>query len=45
MAYMLLITEPRGQQAERGLEGGQEHYTRMQRVGEGPQARRLLRPA
>ena len=29
MAYMLLIVEPVGQRAERGLEGGQEAYETM----------------
>ena len=43
MAYMLLIMEPHGQRAERGLAGGQEAYARMQRFGEGLQARGLLR--
>jgi hypothetical protein len=43
MAYMLLIMEPHGQRAERGLAGGQEAYTRMLRFGEGLQARGLLR--
>ena len=43
MPYMLLIMEPHGQRAERGLAGGQEAYARMQRFGEGLQARGLLR--
>jgi hypothetical protein len=29
MAYMLLIVEPVGQRAERGLEGGQKAYETM----------------
>ena len=29
MAYMLLIVEPTGQRADRGLEGGQAAYARM----------------
>lgn len=43
MPYLLLIMEPHGQRAERGLAGGQEAYARMQRFGEGLQARGLLR--
>ena len=43
MPYMLLIMEPHGQRAERGLAGGQEAYARMLRFGEGLQARGLLR--
>ena len=43
MPYMLLIMEPHGQRAERGLAGGREAYARMQRFGEGLQARGLLR--
>ncbi|MBL7087780.1 YciI family protein [Acidovorax sp.] len=43
MPYMLLIMEPHGQRAERGLEGGQEAYASMQRFGQSLQARGLLR--
>ena len=43
MPYMLLIMEPHGQRAERGLAGGQEAYARMQRFGAALQARGLLR--
>ena len=43
MPYLLLIMEPRGQRAERGLAGGQEAYARMQRFGARLQARGLLR--
>ena len=43
MPYLLLIMEPHGQRAERGLAGGQEAYARMQRFGAGLQARGLLR--
>ena len=43
MRYLLLIMEPHGQRAERGLAGGQEAYARMQRFGAGLQARGLLR--
>ncbi|MBT9510769.1 MAG: dehydrogenase [Acidovorax sp.] len=43
MSYMLLIMEPHGQRAERGLAGGQEAYARMLRFGEGLKARGLLR--
>ena len=42
MPYMLLIMEPHGQRAERGLEGGQEAYARMLRFGDGLKARGLL---
>ena len=35
MPYMLLIMEPPGQRAERGLAAGQEVYARMQRFGAG----------
>ena len=34
MPYLLLIMEPHGQRAERGLAGGQEAYARMQRYGQ-----------
>ena len=43
MPYMLLIMEPHGQRAERGLADGQEAYARMQWFGEGLHARGLLR--
>ena len=43
MPYMLLIMEPPGQRAERGLAGGQQAYARMQRFGEALAARGLLR--
>ena len=43
MPYMLLIMEPHGQRAERGLVGGQEAYARMLQFGEGLKARGLLR--
>ena len=43
MPYLLLIMEPHGQRAERGLAGGQEAYARMQRFGARLQARGLLR--
>src|SRR5690606_23023241 len=43
MPYMLLIMEPHGQRAERGLAGGQEAYARMQRFGDGLRARGVLR--
>ena len=43
MPFMLLIMEPHGQRAERGLAGGQEVYARMLRFGEGLKARGLLR--
>jgi len=42
MPYMLLIMEPPGQRAERGLAGGQEAYARMLRFGDGLKARGLL---
>ncbi|MFY3382936.1 YciI family protein [Paracidovorax sp. MALMAid1276] len=42
MPYMLLIMEPHGQRAERGLAGGQEAYARMLQFGEGLKARGLL---
>lgn len=42
MSYMLLIVEPTGQRAERGLEGGQEAYAQMQRFGADLQAKGLL---
>ncbi|RQO84140.1 YciI family protein [Acidovorax sp. FJL06] len=43
MPYMLLIMEPHGQRAERGLAAGQDAYARMLRFGEGLKARGLLR--
>jgi hypothetical protein len=43
MPYMLLIMEPHGQRAERGLAGGQEAYARMVQFGDGLKARGLLR--
>jgi hypothetical protein len=43
MPYMLLIMEPHGQRAERGLAGGQQAYARMVQFGEGLAARGLLR--
>jgi hypothetical protein len=43
MPFMLLIMEPHGQRAERGLAGGQEAYARMLQFGEGLKARGLLR--
>ncbi|WP_422844654.1 YciI family protein [Acidovorax sp. M2(2025)] len=42
MPYMLLIMEPHGQRAARGLAGGQEAYARMLRFGDGLKARGLL---
>ena len=42
MSFMLLIMEPHGQRAERGLAGGQEAYARMLQFGEGLKARGLL---
>ena len=42
MPYMLLIMEPPGQRAERGLAGGQEADARMLQFGEGLKARGLL---
>ena len=43
MPYMLLILEPHGQRAERGLAGGKEAYARMLQFGDGLKARGLLR--
>ena len=34
MPHMLLIVEPLGQRAERGLAGGKDAYTRMVAFGE-----------
>lgn len=45
MPYLLLIMEPVGQRAERGLAKGQEAYARMQRFGEDLGTRGLLRAA
>lgn len=42
MTYMLLIVEPLGQRAERGLPAGQEAYAEMQRFGQALQERGLL---
>jgi hypothetical protein len=42
MSYMLLIIEPPGQRAERGLEGGQDAYAAMQRFAQGLQERGIL---
>lgn len=43
MHYMLLIVEPPGQRAERGLEGGKQAYAQMQAFAEGLQAQGVLR--
>ena len=43
MTYMLLIVEPRGQRAERGLEAGQQVYAQMQRFAEELKERGVLR--
>lgn len=43
MTYILLIVEPPGQRAERGLEGGKKAYAEMQAFGETLKARGLLR--
>jgi hypothetical protein len=43
MSYMLLIVEPPGQRAERGLEAGQQAYAQMQAFAEGLQVRGVLR--
>lgn len=42
MAYLLLIVEPVGQRAERGLEGGQQAYAQMQQFAAGLQAQGVL---
>ncbi|MET0518834.1 MAG: YciI family protein [Burkholderiaceae bacterium] len=42
MSYMLLIVEPVGQRAERGVEAGQQVYQRMLDFGADLQARGLL---
>ncbi|MEP7282193.1 MAG: YciI family protein [Rubrivivax sp.] len=43
MAYLMLIVEPVGQRAERGLEDGREAYARMQAFAAGLEARGALR--
>jgi len=43
MPYMLLIMEPTGQRAERGLAGGQAAYASMLQFGHSLKARGLLR--
>lgn len=43
MPYMLLIVEPPGQRAERGLEGGKQAYAQMQAFAEGLKSRGVLR--
>jgi len=43
MSYMLLIVEPRGQRAERGLEAGQQVYAQMLRFAEELKERGVLR--
>ena len=43
MSYMLLISEPRGQRAERGLEEGKKVYAQMQAFAEQLKARGVLR--
>ena len=43
MPYMLLIVEPPGQRAERGLEGGKQAYAAMLDFAEGLKARGVLR--
>ena len=43
MPYMLLIVEPPGQRAERGLEGGKQAYAQMQAFAEDLKARGVLR--
>ena len=43
MPYMLLIVEPPGQRAERGLEGGKQAYAQMQAFAEHLKARGVLR--
>jgi len=42
MSYLLLIVEPVGQRAERGLEAGREAYDSMVRFGEGLRERGVL---
>jgi len=43
MPYMLLIAEPPGQRAERGLEEGKKVYAQMLAFAEGLKARGVLR--
>lgn len=43
MSYMLLIAEPRGQRAERGVEEGKKVYDQMLHFAEGLKARGVLR--
>jgi hypothetical protein len=43
MAYMLMILEPRGQRAERGLPAGKEAYAQMLGFAEGLKQRGVLR--
>jgi hypothetical protein len=43
MSYLLLIVEPRGQRAERGVDEGQRVYAQMQAYAEGLKARGVLR--
>ena len=42
MSYMLLIVEPPGQRAERGLDAGKQVYQCMQRFSEELQSRGVL---
>lgn len=42
MTHMLLIVEPVGQRAERGLEGGREAYAQMMAFGERLKQRGVL---
>ncbi|HZT56584.1 MAG TPA: dehydrogenase, partial [Burkholderiaceae bacterium] len=42
MAYMLLILEPRGQRAERGLEAGKQVYAQMLGFAEALKQRGVL---
>ena len=43
MSYMLMMVEPVGQRAERGVEAGQVVYERMLAFGEGLKRRGILR--
>ena len=43
MSYMLLIAEPPGQRAERGIEEGKQVYARMLRFAEELKSRGVLR--
>jgi len=43
MSYMLLIVEPPGQRAERGLEAGKQVYARMLRFADELKERGVLR--